>query len=73
METHSLVIASIGIQELWPIILLVVVLFGAKKIPELARGLGTGMKEFKKAVREVSDEDAAPAPKDKPTSTDSQG
>ena len=31
-------------------------LFGAKKIPELARGLGTGIKEFKKATREVTDE-----------------
>ena len=33
------------------IILAVLLLFGAKKIPELARGLGTGIKEFKKADR----------------------
>jgi sec-independent protein translocase protein TatA len=32
------------------------ILFGAKKIPELAKGLGTGIKEFKKATREVTDE-----------------
>ena len=38
------------------VILAVLLLFGAKKIPELARGLGTGIKEFKKATREVSDE-----------------
>ena len=31
-------------------------MFGAKKIPELAKGLGTGIKEFKKATREVTDE-----------------
>ncbi|WP_370690930.1 Sec-independent protein translocase subunit TatA/TatB [Helicobacter cappadocius] len=37
----------------WVIVLLVVVLlFGAKKIPELAKGLGSGIKNFKKAVKE---------------------
>ncbi len=44
----------------WIIILLIVVLlFGAKKIPELMSGLGKGVKEFKKATSE--DEDAEPA------------
>ncbi|HEY1718733.1 MAG TPA: twin-arginine translocase TatA/TatE family subunit [Verrucomicrobiae bacterium] len=38
------------------IVLLVVILFGGKKIPELAKGLGLGIKEFKKAAREVTDE-----------------
>jgi sec-independent protein translocase protein TatA len=37
----------------WIIVLLVIVLlFGAKKIPELAKGLGQGLKEFKKAMKE---------------------
>jgi sec-independent protein translocase protein TatA len=41
----------------WIIVLLaVLLLFGAKKIPELARGLGQGIKEFKKATKEVTDE-----------------
>ena len=41
----------------WVIVILaVLLLFGAKKIPELARGLGHGIKEFKKATREVTDE-----------------
>mgnify|MGYP003812873909 CR=1 FL=1 len=43
----------------WEIILIlavVLILFGAKKLPELAKGLGTGIKEFKKATREVGDE-----------------
>ena len=41
----------------WVIVILaVLLLFGARKIPELARGLGTGIKEFKKATREVTDE-----------------
>jgi len=34
----------------------VLILFGAKKIPEFAKGLGQGIKEFKKASREVQDE-----------------
>lgn len=42
----------------WVIVLLVVVLlFGAKKIPELAKGLGSGIKNFKKAVKEDDDEE----------------
>jgi sec-independent protein translocase protein TatA len=43
----------------WEIVLIlavVLILFGAKKLPELAKGLGTGIKEFKKATREVTDE-----------------
>jgi len=42
--------------EWWVILLVFLLLFGAKKIPELARGLGIGIKEFKKASKEVSDE-----------------
>jgi sec-independent protein translocase protein TatA len=48
-----------GIVGMWEIILIlavVLILFGAKKLPELAKGLGTGIKEFKKATREVTDE-----------------
>lgn len=43
----------------WVIVLLVVVLlFGAKKIPELAKGLGSGIKNFKKAVKEDDEEES---------------
>lgn len=38
------------------ILAIVIILFGAKKIPELARGVGLGIKEFKKASKEVADE-----------------
>ncbi len=41
-----------GGQELILILVIVVLLFGAKKIPELARGLGSGIKEFKKATQD---------------------
>ena len=44
----------------WPeilgILIVVLILFGAKKLPELARGLGQGIKEFKRATRDVQDD-----------------
>jgi len=43
----------------WEIVLIfavILLLFGAKKLPDLAKGLGTGIKEFKKATREVTEE-----------------
>jgi len=48
----------IGVQELLLILLIVLVLFGAKKIPELARGLGNGLKEFRKATKEIEDDNS---------------
>jgi len=57
---------GLGGTELIVIAVAVLILFGSKKIPEFARGLGQGIKEFKKATREVSDlpsaKSAAPAP-----------
>ncbi|MGB0130528.1 Sec-independent protein translocase subunit TatA/TatB [Chlorobium sp.] len=47
---------GLGGQELILILLIILLLFGAKKLPELARGLGKGMKEFKKAQTEIEDE-----------------
>jgi sec-independent protein translocase protein TatA len=47
---------AIGGTELIIILVAVLILFGSKKIPEFARGLGQGIKEFKKASREVTDE-----------------
>ena len=41
---------ALGTTEIIVIILIIVVLFGAKKIPELMRGMGKGVKEFKDAV-----------------------
>jgi len=42
--------------EIILILLIVVLLFGAKKIPELARGLGRGIREFKDASKEIKSE-----------------
>ncbi len=51
-----LALFNLGGGEIILILALVLILFGAKKLPELAKGLGTGIKEFKKATREVTDE-----------------
>lgn len=47
---------NLGGPDLLIILLLVLVLFGAKKLPELARGMGQAVKEFQKAKDEFSDE-----------------
>jgi len=46
-----------GAQEIGIVALVIVLLFGAKKIPELARGLGEGIKEFKKSARTAVEEE----------------
>lgn len=62
----------LGGWEIAGIVVVVLVLFGAKKVPELMGGLGKGIKEFKKASREVQDEiqqaiEEEPDSKPKPT------
>lgn len=47
---------NVGGQEVLFILLIVLLLFGAKKLPELARGMGSAIKEFQKAKDEFSDE-----------------
>ena len=47
---------SLGPWEIALIVLFVIILFGGKKLPELARGLGLGLKEFRKATSEIKDE-----------------
>ena len=49
-------IGSLGAQEMILIFLVMLLLFGAKKLPELARGLGKSMGEFKKAKDEFEHE-----------------
>lgn len=48
--------AMLGGWEIILILAVVLILFGAKRIPDLAKGLGQGIREFKKASREVTEE-----------------
>lgn len=51
-----LLLGGLGTQELLIIALIVLLIFGGAKIPELMRGVGKGVKEFKKGMKEVEDE-----------------
>ncbi len=48
---------SIGIQEIVVILIVALLLFGASRLPELGRSLGKGIREFKKALRGIEEED----------------
>jgi sec-independent protein translocase protein TatA len=50
---------GLGYQELLIILVIVLILFGANRLPELARSLGSSVKEFKKGVNEAKTEDTA--------------
>ena len=56
MNTTMLAVFGLGGWEVILILAVILVLFGAKKLPELAKGLGQGIKEFKKATNEVTSE-----------------
>ncbi len=51
-STAMLLIAGLGTQEILLIAVVALVLFGGKKIPELAKGLGEGIRNFKQSVKE---------------------
>ena len=76
METFYFAL-GLGGPEIFLILAVMLILFGAKKIPELARGMGKGIKEFKHATREIQDdleaamEDEPAPPPRRPSSDDS--
>lgn len=51
-----LFLGNMGVPEIVLILLVILIFFGAKKIPELARGLGKGIREFKDASKEIKSE-----------------
>lgn len=53
---NLMVLLNIGGQEILIILLIVLVLFGGRKIPELMKGLGKGVREYKKAMNSVEDD-----------------
>ena len=61
---------NLGATELIIIILIVLIFFGSKKIPELAAGLGKGMREFRKATREIQDDQEEGVPELKSAKND---
>jgi sec-independent protein translocase protein TatA len=59
------VFGSIGVPEILLILLVILILFGARRLPEIGKGLGKGIREFKKASREITDEIAREDDKEK--------
>jgi sec-independent protein translocase protein TatA len=66
LEMNTLTILSLSWQHILIVAILLVLLFGGKKIPELMRGVGSGIKEFKDAVKEED----KPGAEKKTSSTD---
>ncbi len=58
VSIFSIPLGTFGTTEIVVIVILALLLFGGKKIPELMRGLGTGLKEFKKASEEDEDSES---------------
>jgi sec-independent protein translocase protein TatA len=54
---------SLGLPELLIILLIVIIIFGANKLPQLGRGLGQGMRNFKDSIKDASSDDKPVQPK----------
>ena len=56
MANQLLFLGSLGSQEIIIIALVILLLFGGKKIPELMRGLGKGVSQFKKGMNDIEEQ-----------------
>ena len=59
-------IGGLGTSEVLVILVVILIFFGAKRIPELARGLGKGIREFKDATKEIKNDIESAAKDDSP-------
>jgi len=53
---------NLGMTEILLLLVIVLLVFGAKRLPEMGAAMGKGIREFKKSMREVTDEIDRPAP-----------
>jgi sec-independent protein translocase protein TatA len=62
---------DLGFREILLVLIIILLFFGAKRIPEMMKAMGQGVKEFKKAAKDISndDETTASAPKTPPAPT----
>ena len=69
---EQLFIGGLGTQEILLIVVVLLLLFGGKKLPELMRGAGRGIKEFKDAVNKPIEDDDKPEAKKTTTTTNTK-
>ncbi|MDY3268340.1 MAG: twin-arginine translocase TatA/TatE family subunit [Phocaeicola sp.] len=69
---YTLLLLGVGMQELLFIALIILLFFGGKKIPELMKGLGKGVKSFKDGINGIEDADTATSRSDKSESSVNQ-
>ena len=70
MQMALALFGSFGWQEILIVLVVILLLFGGRKLPELAKGLGKGLREFRKEVRGVTDDvEEAANIEDEPTRT----
>lgn len=55
MNTLAVILGFVGVPQIVLIVVIILLIFGGKKIPELMRGLGSGIKEFKNAAKDDDD------------------
>jgi sec-independent protein translocase protein TatA len=55
MNSLAMILGFIGVPQVILIVVVLLLIFGGKKIPELMRGLGSGIKEFKNAAKDEDD------------------
>lgn len=65
-------IGGLSATELLVILLIIVLLFGARRIPELARGLGEGIRNFRSAMKDTEREGNKDEPRDRSSDSKSQ-
>ncbi len=53
---------SLGVPELLIILLIVIIIFGANKLPQLGKGIGQGMRNFKDSIKDAGVDETKPTP-----------
>jgi len=67
-------LGNLGFTEIMLILVVVLLVFGAKRLPEIGSSMGKGIREFKRSMREVTDDiDAPPPPRELPRTDQSKG
>jgi sec-independent protein translocase protein TatA len=56
-------LGNLGMPEILLIMVIVLLVFGAKRLPEIGASMGKGIREFKKSMKEITDDSDTPAPR----------